>query len=255
RREILRIAARDILKISDVVGTVTELSNLADAILRLVYEICYTRLVDRFGAPQFQDEKGKLHTARFTILGMGKLGGHELNYSSDIDLIYVFEGEQGATVPLVTVERKGEISPDQADMNKPALDSLSTALITRHRSEEKSSTSISNPEFFKKLAQSITHELSNITEEGYFYRVDLRLRPEGSAGSVASSLAACQNYYATWGETFERLALIKARPVAGSLELGREFCETLNSFVYRKFLDFAALEEIQEIKTRINSKL
>ena len=237
RREMLRIAARDILKISDVIGTVTELSNLADAILQLVYEICFARLVDRFGAPQFQDEHGKYHAARFTILGMGKLGGRELNYSSDIDLIYVFDGEQGATVSSETVERgqKGRTHPI-AETGFPL-------------------GGISNPDFFKKLAQSITHELSNVTEEGYFYRVDLRLRPEGSAGSVASSLSACKNYYATWGETFERLALIKARPVAGSAELGQEFCEAFNPFVYRKFLDFAALEEIQEIKTRINSKL
>ncbi|PYV41101.1 MAG: bifunctional [glutamate--ammonia ligase]-adenylyl-L-tyrosine phosphorylase/[glutamate--ammonia-ligase] adenylyltransferase [Acidobacteria bacterium] len=237
RREMLRIATRDILKISDVIGTVTELSNLADAILQLVYEICYARLVHRFGSPQFQGEQGKRHAARFTILGMGKLGGRELNYSSDIDLIYVFDGEQGATVSSETVERGEQGSTDPIAKNgfPPGC--------------------IPNPEFFKKLAQSITHELSNVTEEGYFYRVDLRLRPEGSAGSVASSLSACKNYYATWGETFERLALIKARPVAGSAELGQQFCEVLNPFVYRKFLDFAALEEIQEIKARINSKL
>src|SRR5262249_4664763 len=102
---------------------------------------------------------------------------------------------------------------------------------------------------------SITNELSKLTDEGYFYRVDLRLRPEGSSGSVASSLTACKNYYSSWGETFERLALIKARPVAGSMHLGNEFCQAMDSFVYRKFLDFAALEEIQEIKGRINSKL
>src|SRR4029079_16241572 len=139
----------------------------------------------RYGTPQYQDNGGNRQTARFTILGMGKLGGGELNYSSDIDLIYCYDGEQGST--------------------------------------NNTSASVSNPEFFKKLAQSITQELASVTEEGYFYRVDLRLRPEGSAGSVASPLTAYKNYYATWGETFERLALIKARPVAGSFDLGREF--------------------------------
>ena len=110
-------------------------------------------------------------------------------------------------------------------------------------------------EFFANLAQAITRELSTLTEEGYFYRVDLRLRPEGSAGPVATSLSASKNYYGSWGETFERLALIKARPVGGSAELGEEFCRTFNSFIYRKFLDFAALDEIQEIKGRIEAKL
>jgi glutamate-ammonia-ligase adenylyltransferase len=160
---------------------------------------------------------------------MGKLGGRELNYSSDIDLIYIHNGEQGRTFARLQEKL-----------------SAKDHCITE---------GISNTEFFTKLAQSITSELSTLTEEGYFYRVDLRLRPEGSTGSVASSLTACRNYYATWGETFERMALIKARPVAGSAELGREFLEAFQSFVYRKFLDFASLDEIQEIKTRIDSKL
>jgi glutamate-ammonia-ligase adenylyltransferase len=160
---------------------------------------------------------------------MGKLGGRELNYSSDIDLIYIYDGEQGKT----RLALQGET---------PA-------------SQQGSESSIPNSEFFTKLAQAITHELSALTEEGYFYRVDLRLRPEGSTGSVASSMAACKNYYAAWGETFERLALIKGRPVAGSTTLGEQFCEAFRPFIYRKYLDFASLDEIQEIKTRIDSKL
>jgi glutamate-ammonia-ligase adenylyltransferase len=220
RRELLRIGSRDILKVNDVVGTFTELSHLADALIHSVYEICYEKLAGRHGIPQFIDGAGIRRTARFTVLAMGKLGAQELNYSSDIDLIYVYEGEQGST---------------QIASN--------------------SGTPICNREFFTKLAQSITHELSSLTEEGYFYRVDLRLRPEGSAGSVASSLTACKNYYSTWGETFERLALIKARPCGGSPELGEKFCEIFRPFVFRRFLDFAALEEIQEIKSRIEAKL
>jgi glutamate-ammonia-ligase adenylyltransferase len=244
RREMLRIGARDILKVANVAGTVTELSNLADVVIQLVYEICYAKLIGRYGIPCYPDGGGSLRSARFTVLGMGKLGGRELNYSSDIDLIYLYDGEQGSTqsssgLPVLAAGAEtngGESIHPQGDSARP-------------------SSEISNPEFFKRLAQSVTHELSDLTEEGYFYRVDLRLRPEGSAGSVATSLTGCRNYYASWGETFERLALIKARPVAGSMELGQEFCEALNSFVYRKFLDFAALEEIQEIKGRINLKL
>jgi len=229
RRETLRIGARDILRVTDVVGTMTDLSNLADTVIQLVYEICNDRLVQRFGIPQYQDQSEILRPARFTILGMGKLGGRELNYSSDIDLIYVYDGDQGKTEPAL-----------QGDT--PA---------SQHRAE----TSIPNAEFFIKLAQATTHELSALTEEGYFYRVDLRLRPEGGTGSVASSMAACKNYYAAWGETFERLALIKGRSVAGSTALGEEFREVFRPFIYRKYLDFASLEEIQEIKTRIDSKL
>ena len=220
RRELLRIGSRDILKLTDVMGTTTELSNLADAIVESVYEVCYSALLEKHGIPRYEDDLGHRRDARFTILAMGKLGARELNYSSDIDLVYVYDGEQGTTESVLPL-----------------------------------TTSIANCEFFAKLAQSITHELSRLTEEGYFYRVDLRLRPEGSAGPVASSLSACRNYYASWGETFERLALIKARPAGGSLELGQQFCETFRPFVYRKFLDFAALEEIQEIKTRIEAKL
>jgi glutamate-ammonia-ligase adenylyltransferase len=197
-----------------------ELSNLAEAVIQCVYGVCLHGLMAKHGTPRYQDASGTSRDANFTILAMGKLGGQELNYSSDIDLIYIYSGEQGQTEAT---------APSQA--------------------------SISNMEFFAKLAQAITRVLSASTEEGYFYRVDLRLRPEGSAGPVASSLSACKNYYGSWGETFERLALIKARPVGGSAELGEEFCRTFNSFIYRKFLDFAALDEIQEIKSRIEAKL
>jgi glutamate-ammonia-ligase adenylyltransferase len=152
RREMLRIGARDIFKIANVIATVTELSFLADIIIQLVYEICLAALQEKHGSPQFLDAAGKRHTARFTILGMGKLGGGELNYSSDVDLIYCYEGEQGKTEP-------------------PSESPADSAVRF-----------ISNVDFFTKLAQAITQELSEFTEEGYFYRVDLRLRPEGGAG-------------------------------------------------------------------------
>jgi glutamate-ammonia-ligase adenylyltransferase len=243
RREILRISARDILRAASVQGTIAELSGLADAILQSVYSVCFQNLAEKYGLPCFLDASGALKRARFTILAMGKLGGRELNYSSDIDLIYVYNGEDGNTVftdSLLESIQPGDPEPTTLSSSIPRSSDLK---------------SISNTEFFTKLAQAITHELSSMTEEGYFYRVDLRLRPEGSAGPVASSFTACKNYYSNWGETFERMALIKARPAAGSMDLGEEFCLAFNSFVYRKFLDFAALEEIQEVKTRIESKL
>ena len=229
RREMLRISARDLLRIIDVGGTTTELSRLAESVIDCVYEICRARLVSRHGIPQTSDGRGGMREARFTVLGMGKLGGEELNYSSDIDLIYCYDGEEGQT-------GSGEACSKAPLSNSPAK-------------------TISNREFFTKLARMITQALSESTVEGAFYRVDLRLRPEGSTGNVATSLTDYRNYYGSWGETFERLALIKARPVGGSRELGRTFCETFRPFTYRKFLDFASLEELQEIKNRINAKL
>ncbi len=225
RREMLRISARDILRIIDVGGATTELSHLAESVIHCVYEICRRRLVSRYGIPRTPDGPEGLREARFTVLGMGKLGGGDLNYSSDIDLIYCYDGEEGKT---------------GAAPGPPS---------------ESSPVAVSNREFFTKLARMITRTLSELTEEGAFYRVDLRLRPEGSAGNIASSLTDYKSYYASWGETFERLALIKARPVGGSMELGEEFRQTFRPFIYRKFLDFASLEELQEIKNRINTRL
>ena len=229
RREMLRISARDILRVIDVGGTTTELSRLAESVIDCVYETCRARLVSRHGIPQTPDGRGGMREARFTVLGMGKLGGEELNYSSDIDLIYCYDGEEGHT-------GGGEACSKAPLSNSPAK-------------------TISNREFFTKLARMITQALSESTVEGAFYRVDLRLRPEGSTGNVATSLNDYRNYYGSWGETFERLALIKARPVGGCRELGQIFCETFRTFTYRKFLDFASLEELQEIKNRINAKL
>ncbi|MYC83354.1 MAG: bifunctional [glutamate--ammonia ligase]-adenylyl-L-tyrosine phosphorylase/[glutamate--ammonia-ligase] adenylyltransferase [Acidobacteria bacterium] len=230
RREMLRISARDILRIIDVGDTTTELSRLAESVIDRVYEICRARLVGRHGVPQTPDGGGGVREARFTVLGMGKLGGEELNYSSDIDLIYCYDGEEGHTVATEAAGSDGPLSSGPP-------------------------RTVSNRDFFTKLARMITQALSESTVEGAFYRVDLRLRPEGGSGNIAASLTDYCNYYGSWGETFERLALIKARPVGGSRELGETFCETFRPFTYRKFLDFASLDELQEIKNRINATL
>ncbi len=229
RREMLRISARDLLRIIDVGDTTTELSRLAESVIDRVYEICRARLASRYGVPQTSDGRRTMREARFTVLGMGKLGGEELNYSSDIDLIFCYDGEEGHTGG-VWADSKAPISSRPPEI-------------------------LSNRDFFTKLARMITQALSESTDEGAFYRVDLRLRPEGGAGNIAASLTDFRNYYGSWGETFERLALIKARPVGGSRELGKTFCETFRPFIYRKFLDFASLEELEEVKNRINAKL
>jgi glutamate-ammonia-ligase adenylyltransferase len=145
----------------------------------------------------------------FTILGMGKLGGGELNFSSDVDLIYLYAG----------------------DREKLAAD------------------------YFKPLAQKITAALSKITNEGYVYRVDLLLRPEGKQGGIASSLKEFKQYYATRGTAWERMALIKTWPVAGDQTLGKKFLSMVRSFIYDRPLDSEALDEIKKIKEKIDRKV
>ena len=154
---------------------------------------------------------------------MGKLGGCELNYSSDIDLIYIYTSNQGET--RSTNERDSSIR------------------------------SISNHEYFSKLALEISKSLNEITSEGNVFRVDLELRPEGKNGEIVNSLASCEVYYESWGRTWERQALIKARVSAGSEKLGKEFFEMIEPFIYRRSLDFEAIEEIKSMKHKINKSL
>ena len=201
RREMLRIAGRDLLDKDGLRSTTEQISNLAD----LVTEGTLRLLCDEMFAAS-----GGRPPGRFVVIGMGKLGGRELNYSSDIDLIYVYE-------------------PDDP---------------------EDSATH----EVFQKFSRRLTARLSEHDDEGYLYRVDLRLRPMGKRGNIACSLAQSAQYYETWGETFERFALIKARPIAGDLDLGRRFVELVRPFVYRKYLDHAAIEELARYKARSDRK-
>ena len=198
RREYLGVAARDLLGETDVAGATRQLSRLASVVIDVVLR----SLTEELRAATERDAI----PGRFTVIGMGKLGGMELNYSSDIDLVYVYE---------------------PADPDAPA-----------------------DHQFFQKLARQLTKALSDHTAEGYLYRVDLRLRPMGRQGDVACTLKQYAHYYDTLGETFERFALIKARPVAGDDALGRAFVDLVQPFVYRRYLDHAALEEIARYKRR-----
>ncbi|HSC70792.1 MAG TPA: glutamate-ammonia-ligase adenylyltransferase, partial [Candidatus Methylomirabilis sp.] len=212
-REILRIGLQDLLGRQTLVGVTEELSNLADVVLETAYGLCRTEVARRHGPPQLADESGRTRECRFVILGMGKLGGQELNFSSDIDLIFVYEGEgETAGVPGADGSRSGRVS---------------------------------NQEFCRKLGEMLVKGVSEASPEGHLYRVDLRLRPEGRSGGIASALRACEIYYEAWGQTWERQALIKTRPVAGDLSLGESFLRLVVPFVYRQYLDFAALEEIR----------
>jgi len=221
KREYIRIGLRDLLGKTDMQETVEDVSNLADVCLQIAYEYADQVCGKKYGIPYFQDTEGNWKKSEFTILGMGKLGGRELNFSSDIDLIYIYTSSKGETRPKET--GSGYVIP------------------------------LSNHEYFTKLAQLVTKTIHEITADGNVFRVDLDLRPEGRSGEIVNSLASCEVYYQSWGRTWERQALIKARVCAGSIPLGERFFSLLSPFIYRRSLDFPAIEEIKSMKKKINA--
>jgi [glutamine synthetase] adenylyltransferase / [glutamine synthetase]-adenylyl-L-tyrosine phosphorylase len=224
KREYIRVGLRDLLGKVDFKETVEDISNIADVCLQVAYEHADRELRKKYGSPVYQDVDGNYNESEFAILGMGKLGGLELNYSSDIDLIYIYSSSQGETRPA-------------SEGDDPSI------------------SSISNHEYFTKLALEITKSLNEITSDGNVFRVDLELRPEGKSGEIVNSLASSEIYYQSWGRTWERQALIKARVSAGSENLGNEFFEMIEPFIYRRSLDFEAIEEIKSMKYKINESL
>ncbi|MDE2181086.1 MAG: bifunctional [glutamate--ammonia ligase]-adenylyl-L-tyrosine phosphorylase/[glutamate--ammonia-ligase] adenylyltransferase, partial [candidate division NC10 bacterium] len=221
-RETLRIGLQDLLGNLDLTGVTQQLSLMADVTLQRAYEICRAELVRRHGEPQCVGSSGD-KVCGFAIIGMGKLGGEELNFSSDIDLLFIYEGDG---------ETGGFVGP-------------SGALIGR----------VSNYEFFTRLGEGVIKAIGELTSEGRVFRVDMRLRPEGQAGPLVYSLRGYELYYESWGQTWERMALIKARPVAGDPELGDTFLKLVAPFVYRRSLDYSAIGEIRAVKDRIDAKV
>ncbi|MFH1964694.1 MAG: hypothetical protein ABIJ42_04055 [Acidobacteriota bacterium] len=192
RREILRIGTQDLLRILPMSDIAHQISSLADAVLQVTLEIT----AREYDALPFG----------FAVLGMGKLGGRELNFSSDVDLIFLYKNDGSRRQVL-------------------------------------------------KFSKAYRKALTESAPEGHFYRVDLRLRPMGTGGDMATSLKAADNYYRHWADTTDRLAMIKARPVAGDLEMGGRFILSLQDFIYKKYQDFAAVEEIRLIKQRTDREL
>ncbi len=207
RRETMRIAYGDIVRRQPLRAITAQISYLADALLEGALRAAGRMLGRQRGTPLGPNGR----PSRFTILGMGKLGGLELNYSSDIDLIFLYD-EEGHT--------------------------------DGHRS-------ISNAEFFDALAREITRLMTEGTDLGVAWRVDLRLRPEGARGKMCPSRSQALSYYDLRGRTWERQAYIKARPVAGSLDFGRDFLAQLAPWVYRRYLSRADISGIKALKRRI----
>ncbi len=187
--ELCRIIYRDIKALGEFPEIMEELSDLASAILESVF---------RF----YNNDLQSTEDGEFVIIAMGKLGGRELNLSSDIDLIYLYQ--------------------DSGD-----------------------------PDPFFKLAERLTKAVSSVTEDGFVYRVDLGLRPGGGKSTIAVSLDGALEHYFYWGDTWERAALIKARPVAGDISLGDKFVKQVEPFVYKKFLDYASIEDLKDMKTKL----
>jgi glutamate-ammonia-ligase adenylyltransferase len=209
RRETLRIGARDLIGRATVEETTLELSNLADVCLQAVFEIA----LESLRATYKLKGEAAVASGRFSVIGMGKLGGQELNYSSDVDVIFVY-GEEGNLTPTLT-----------------------------------------NHQFFTRLAEEIIGTVGGSSAEGNIFRIDLRLRPEGKSGPLVRSLDSCENYYAEFGETWERMALIKARPVAGDATVGAAFTEMIQAFVYTRHAGGNVIQQMAVLKKRIEEEV
>ncbi|MBZ5728067.1 MAG: glutamine-synthetase adenylyltransferase [Acidobacteriia bacterium] len=211
REQLLRIVLRDVLGVATLSDVTEELSNLADATLEVAYRRVRAELVARHGEPRLPGGK----PCGFSVISLGKLGGGELNYSSDIDLMFVYggAGETGGAAP------------------------------------------ISNKEFYKKVANQYTALLSTYTAYGQCYRVDLRLRPDGTMGEIAISEEGARTYYQERARDWEKQMLIKARVSAGDREPGAALLEFAEPLIYRSSLDFGAVEAVSETRQRTGEKV
>ena len=212
RREMLRVAWRDIGGLADFEETLRDTSDLADAIIDAALARLHGWLAETHGEPVSLTGEPQ----RMVVLALGKLGARELNFSSDIDLIFVFP-EPGET-------RGGK-------------------------------REVANEEFFTRLGRRLIKVLDEPGEGGFVYRVDMRLRPFGASGPLVVSFDSLEHYYQTHGRDWERYALIRARPVAGAPAEGAELIERLRPFVYRRYLDFSALESLRDMKRMITEEI
>jgi glutamate-ammonia-ligase adenylyltransferase len=211
RREMVRIAWRDLTGTAGLAETLDDLSALARGCLGAALDWCHEALCERYGVPR--DAAGEAQG--LVVLGMGKLGGRELNFSSDIDLIFAYP-EVGET-----------------DGGK----------------------SLDNSEFFLRLGRRLIKVLNETTVDGFVYRVDMRLRPFGEAGALAAAFDAMEAYYQHHGRDWERYALVKADIVAGDADAGCDLLRRLTPFVYRRYLDFGAFESLRKMKALIDDEM
>ena len=211
-QELARIAWRDLTGSATLDAVLTELSGLADALVSASAEWLTRELAARYGTPV--DAEGR--PMSLIVIAMGKLGGGELNFSSDIDLMFVYRAN-GETIG--------------------------------------GNRTLANQEYFDRLGKKLIAVLNDVTVDGFVYRVDMRLRPFGDSGALTASFAALEQYYQVHGRDWERYALIKARPLTGTNEDRAALEEITRPFVYRRYLDFGAFEAVREMKAMIDAEV
>ena len=205
----LLIALADIAGLWSCEQVTQALTRFADKAVACALDWLLEEAVE---AGKLSPEKQQNPSHGYTVLAMGKHGAGELNYSSDIDLIVLYDPEQ---VPLEQRDRAAQ--------------------------------------FYVRITRTLATVLQDRTKDGYVFRVDLRLRPDPRATQIAIAIGAAENYYASMGQNWERAAMIKARAVAGDLQLGQDFLKQLTPFVWRKYLDFAAIADVQSLKRQMHA--
>lgn len=210
---LLRITLKDTCGITNLSECMAELSILSEAMIELALILSSVFMREKFG---------DLKDDTFSIIGLGKLGAGELNYSSDIDIISVYRSGERLS--------SGILSPSGVRVNR-----------------------IDSQEYFCRLTETLTGLLSVPTEDGIAYRVDLRLRPNGQRGEISLPLDSYTSYYEAWGRTWERVALIRSRPVAGDNMLGEKFIHAIEPFVWKRSTDYNDIEEIKGLKRKIDT--
>lgn len=207
-REMLRIAVRDLAGLADLQTTLGDLTALADLCIQQALAFLHQRQIIEWGTPVDGDGRQQ----QLVVLGMGKLGAHELNFSSDVDLVFTYPNE-GQTI--------------------------------------NGTKSTSNEDFFLRLCRSLIHTIGANTADGFVFRVDTLLRPFGESGPLVLSFNRMVDYYETHGREWERYALIKARVVAGDVTAGQRLLNELKPFVFRRYLDYNTFESLRDMKQRI----
>ena len=210
-KQMMRIAWRDLADWSELDETLADLTALAESCIQFTLDYLYQQACNRRGTPVLSDgsEQG------LVVLGMGKLGAWELNYSSDIDLIFAYQQDG------VLADRK----------------------------------ETSYGEFFSRICRQLVKILDEITADGFVFRTDIRLRPFGDSGPVIMTFDGLENYYQTQAREWERYAMVKVRPVAGDKQGGEQFMAMIKPFVYRRYLDYGAFEELRSLKQQITQEL
>ena len=206
QHHVARIAYGDIIRGQRVEVVTRQISHLADAICEAAVRRIHEQLTEAFGTPQYRDNR-----CRSVVLALGKLGGRELNYSSDIDLVFVYDGD--------------------GETNGPKR--------------------INNAEYFDHFVRRFVKLLTMNTLRGTAYRVDLRLRPDGAMAASAVTRSAALSYYDRKGRVWERQAMVKAHPIAGDIALGREFLKELEPWIYKHHLSRSEISGIQALKRQI----